>query len=113
MKSLLCAFSAVKIGPGRRNNMRNSLLPLVCLSLCCVATSARAQVSFKEKPNKIEVEIDGRPFTTFHYGPDWPKPFMQRSDLRSSVQSETSDLLACARLRAKCRQSIRRTRFFQ
>ena len=56
--------------------MRNSLLPLACLSLLCVATSAQAQVLFKEGPNKIEVEIDGRPFTTFHYGPDWPKPFL-------------------------------------
>jgi hypothetical protein len=57
--------------------MKNSLLPLICLSLCCcVITSAQAQVSFKEKPNKIEVEIDGQPFTTFHYGSDWPKPFL-------------------------------------
>jgi hypothetical protein len=56
--------------------MKNSLLSLIFLSLCCVATSAQAQVSFKEKPNKIEVEIDGKPFTTFHYGPDWPKPFL-------------------------------------
>src|SRR5262245_1288730 len=76
MKRLLRAFSVKKISPWRRDNLRNSMLPLICLSLCCVATSARAQVSFKEKPNKIEVEIDGRPFTTFHYGSDWPKPFL-------------------------------------
>lgn len=57
--------------------MRNKLLPFICLLLCCCAlTSAQAQVVFKEKPNRIEVEIDGQPFTTFHYGPDWPKPFL-------------------------------------
>lgn len=76
MKRLLFTFNVEKISPGRSDNMRNSLLPLICLSLCCVATSARAQVSFKEKPNKIEVEIDGQPFTTFYYGTDWPKPFL-------------------------------------
>jgi hypothetical protein len=59
MKRLLSAFNVEKISPARRGNMRNSLLPLICLSLCCVATSARAQVSFKEKPNKIEVESEG------------------------------------------------------
>jgi hypothetical protein len=42
----------------------------------CAASSALAQVSFKEKPDKIEIEINGRPFTTFHYGSDWPKPFL-------------------------------------
>jgi hypothetical protein len=76
MKSLLCAFNVEKISPAPRDNLKNSLLPLICLSLCCVVTSARAQVSFKEKPNKIEVEIEGQPFTTFYYGPDWPKPFL-------------------------------------
>ena len=76
MKRLLCAISVEKISSAPRDNLRNSLLPLICLALCCVATSARAQVSFKEKPNKIEVEIDGRPFTTFYYGAEWPKPFL-------------------------------------
>ncbi len=56
--------------------MRNRLLPLICLSLCCAATSALGQVSFRENPNKIDIEINGRPFTTFHYGSDWPKPFL-------------------------------------
>lgn len=53
----------------------NRWIALICLALlCCVST--QAQVSFKEKPNQIEVEIDGKPFTTFHYGTNWPKPFL-------------------------------------
>ena len=39
MKRLLCAFSVKKAVPARRDNLRNCLLPLICLSLCCVATS--------------------------------------------------------------------------
>ena len=37
---------------------------------------AQGRVSFKEGLKKIEVEIDGRPYATFHYEDNWMKPFL-------------------------------------
>ncbi|HEX4948858.1 MAG TPA: PmoA family protein [Blastocatellia bacterium] len=62
--------------------MRRWML-FICLLLGCVAT--QAQVVCKEAPNKITVEIDGTPFTTFHYGNDWPKPFLHPLRTASGV----------------------------
>jgi hypothetical protein len=39
-------------------------------------TSVQGPVTFTERANRIEVEINGKPFSTFHYGKDWPKPFL-------------------------------------
>jgi len=52
----------------------------VCLFL--LGATVQAQVVCKEAPNKITVEINGQPFTTYHFGNDWPKPFLHplRSD---------------------------------
>lgn len=44
--------------------------------LVCCASLAQAQVIFHEKPQQILVEINGQPFTAFHFGSDWPKPFL-------------------------------------
>ena len=54
--------------------MRSSLL--LCLAGACLS----AQVHFS--PEQINVTIDGRPFTTFHYGAAANKPFL--APLRSA-----------------------------
>ncbi len=45
-----------------------------CLLLSALALSA--QVRFSTRAGKIEVEIDGKPFTTFFYGAEAPKPYL-------------------------------------
>ncbi|MBS1807173.1 MAG: PmoA family protein [Acidobacteria bacterium] len=55
--------------------MKNRWIALICLALLCSAV-AQAQVVLKVKPNQITVEMDDKPFTTFHFGNDWPKPFL-------------------------------------
>lgn len=54
--------------------MRSSFL------LCLLGASLSAQVRFA--PEDITVNIDGKPFTTFHYGTDANKPFL--APLRSA-----------------------------
>lgn len=46
--------------------MMRRWIALVCLIM--LGTTAQAQVVCKASPNKITVEINGQPFTTFHYG---------------------------------------------
>src|SRR6478672_13162005 len=55
--------------------MRSFLL--LCLT---AAASLSAQVRFA--PDEIVVSVDGKPFTTFHYGADANKPFL--APLRSA-----------------------------
>src|SRR3954449_13350516 len=55
--------------------MRSSLV--LCLA---AAASLSAQVRFA--PDEIVVNVDGKPFTTFHYGSDANKPFL--APLRSA-----------------------------
>ena len=33
-------------------------------------------VSFSRHPGRIEVSINGQPFSNLNYGPDWPQPFL-------------------------------------
>ena len=77
-------------------SMKRALFVLIlALPLC-------AQVKFTQTPGKIEVSIDGKPFTTFFSGGDAPKPYL--APLRSadglvitrrfpmeSVEGETKD----------------------
>jgi hypothetical protein len=49
---------------------------LLLLTALCGAASAQGRVTFTRQPNRVEVEIDGRPFTAFHYGTEWDKPFL-------------------------------------
>ncbi len=37
---------------------------------------AAGQVKFREAPGKIEISIDGKPFSNLYYGPQWAKPFL-------------------------------------
>lgn len=46
----------------------------------CVCLSVSAQVRFS--PDEIAVNVDGKPFTTFHYGTDAAKPYL--APLRSA-----------------------------
>jgi hypothetical protein len=50
------------------------------LLLCLAAAAAPAQVHFS--PEDVAINIDGKPFTVFHYGNDANKPFL--SPLRSA-----------------------------
>ncbi len=60
--------------------MRSTLL---CLMLA--GALAQAQVSFKAGPGKIEVAIDGQPFSNLYYGPEWPQPFLHPLRAASGV----------------------------
>lgn len=37
---------------------------------------ARGEVAFEQREGRVDVAIDGRPVTSFHHGPQWPKPFL-------------------------------------
>ncbi len=50
----------------------NKLFALALLAVLPVA----AQVKITQGENKIAVEIDGKPYTTFFYGPDVAKPYL-------------------------------------
>ncbi|HUG81594.1 MAG TPA: PmoA family protein [Bryobacterales bacterium] len=54
--------------------MRIRRIILTCALL--LPSLSWAQVQFKESPGKVEVEIDGKPFTTLYYGGDAPKPYL-------------------------------------
>ena len=45
-----------------------------CLLLPCVLTAQPVQ--FRRETGKVEVLLDGRPFTAFHYEEQWDKPFL-------------------------------------
>lgn len=55
--------------------MAGRCIVIICV-LCFCAVSTLAQVAFRQTPDQVVVEIDGRPLTTFHYGKEWPKPFL-------------------------------------
>jgi len=48
---------------------------LLALSLLAVLPAV-SQVKITQGKNEIGVEIDGKPYTTFFYGPDVPKPYL-------------------------------------
>lgn len=41
-----------------------------------LALPAIAQVRFTQAPDRVEVQIDGKPFTTLYMGPDTTKPYL-------------------------------------
>jgi len=53
--------------------LRFCTFALVLLSLPALVT---AQVKFTKHADKIDVAIDGKPFTTFYYAGDAPKPYL-------------------------------------
>lgn len=51
------------------------LLP-VLVWLAAGLFAAEPAVRFERTAGRIDVLVDGRPFTAFHFGPEWPKPFV-------------------------------------
>jgi len=60
--------------------MRSTLL---CLMLA--GALAQPRVIFHSRPGKIEVAIDGQPFSNLYYGPEWPQPFLHPLRAASGV----------------------------
>ncbi len=56
------------------SSFRNFVFP-VLLTLTAVALPA-ASVKLERSQDKIAVEIDGRPFTTYYFGPETAKPYL-------------------------------------
>lgn len=54
--------------------MRLVLLPILAASLVPLG-AAPSGVTFEKGDNQIEVRIDGKPFTTYFFAPDLPRPF--------------------------------------
>lgn len=54
--------------------MRTWRIILACGFL--LSSVSWAQVHFKESPGRVEVEIDGKPFTTLYHGEGSPKPYL-------------------------------------
>src|SRR5947209_6932254 len=51
--------------------------PISLLALAAVAVAPlAAQVKITQGTNRIDVAIDGKPYTTFFYGPDVGKPYL-------------------------------------
>jgi len=66
--------------------MTQKLVILTAFMLLCSAhAAAQGQVTFKQHPNKIEVEIDARPLATYHFGNQWMKPFLHQVRAASGV----------------------------
>ena len=46
------------------------------LALALLITNLNAAVVLKKFDGRIEIAIDGKPFTTLYYGPEAPKPYL-------------------------------------
>ncbi len=44
--------------------------------LCGFVLTAAAQVAFQASAGRIEIRIDGKPFSNLYYGSEWPQPFL-------------------------------------
>ncbi len=51
-------------------------LSLACLALCAAPLQGADAVELRRQGNRIEVRIGGRPFTTYYFGPESPKPYL-------------------------------------
>ena len=83
--------------------VRTKHLALLALCLLAASAPAAAQVTLKQAADRIEVEIDGKPFTVFHIGgPDLNRPYLHplraasgrivnRSFPAGQVPGETTD----------------------
>ena len=47
-----------------------------CLALCAAHLRGADPVELRRQGNQIEVRIGGRPFTTYYFGPESPKPYL-------------------------------------
>lgn len=53
-----------------------SLFSLLLLVHSGSAIPLEGPVTFTQRDQRIEIQVNGKPFSTFHYGKDWPKPFL-------------------------------------
>ncbi len=44
--------------------------------LLLLAAASQAQVSFRPSPGRIEISLQGRPYSNLYFGPEWPQPFV-------------------------------------
>jgi hypothetical protein len=57
--------------------MAKRLIPLFLLLILYNRGAAiQEPVTFTERVNRIEIVINGKPYSNFYYGNDWPKPFL-------------------------------------
>jgi hypothetical protein len=49
---------------------------LLVSGLFAITVAAFGQVKLTKAEGQVAVEIDGKPFTTFYFGPDTPKPYL-------------------------------------
>src|SRR5215510_7562347 len=57
---------------------RNLTTLMAFILLCSGIAAAQGQVTFKQQQTRIEVQFDGRPLATYHYGSEWMKPFLHQ-----------------------------------
>lgn len=58
------------------HNRRMPQLLTLAILLASLPLAATAEVSFVRQANRIEVSMDGKPFTTFFFGPEATKPYL-------------------------------------
>lgn len=64
---------------------KNPITFIALILLCFGVAAAQGQLTFKQQPNKIEIEIDGKPLATYYYSGEWMKPFLHRVHAASGV----------------------------
>ncbi|MHC4755861.1 MAG: hypothetical protein ACYTBP_12035, partial [Planctomycetota bacterium] len=58
----------------------------VLLAVCAVSAQSAPKVEFVKSENKIDVNIDGKLFTSYIYGDDRPKPSMVHIKTPSGIE---------------------------
>ena len=58
--------------------MRKRLSGVLCIIFLSIPpiAGAAAEITVHRVGDKIDIELDSRPFTSFHFGSNWPKPFL-------------------------------------
>ena len=65
--------------------MKGLMGVIAVLLLSALWASPQGRVTFKEGEKRIEVEIGGEQFATYHYGENWMKPFLHAVRARSGA----------------------------
>ncbi|HET8546893.1 MAG TPA: DUF6807 family protein, partial [Bryobacteraceae bacterium] len=56
--------------------MRILTFSAVLIGYAAFISAAAAGVAFEHRLGRIEVSLEGKPLTAFHYDPKWDKPFL-------------------------------------
>lgn len=54
----------------------NMTSPRLLFAILTAAATLSAQVAFDQKDERIDITIDGKPFSTFYFGPETTKPYL-------------------------------------